>query len=149
MADHTPINNPSTTPITDAEKSKTHPVKKFFKKLMLYSFLILTLAAIGTYLYFNFTYSDGNRAGTLIKFSKKGYVFKTYEGEINLGGVNPIPGNTIANNMWVFSVKDDAVAYKLMEMEGKNIRVHYKEKIRNLPWQGETKYFVDQVEEVK
>ena len=49
----------------------------------------------------------------------------------------------------VFSVKDEAVAYKLMEMEGKIIRVHYKEKIKNLPWQGDTKYFVDQVEEVK
>lgn len=34
-------------------------------------------------------------------------------------------------------------------MEGKTIRLHYKEKIKNLPWQGESKYFVDDVEEIK
>lgn len=149
MSEQTPINNPTTITGVEIDKNKVHPVKKFFKKLFLYLFLLLILAGVGSYLVFNFNYSDGNRAGTLIKFSKKGYVFKTFEGEMNLGGVNPMPGNTIANNMWVFSVKDEAVAYKLMEMEGKNIRVHYKEKIKNLPWQGETKYFVDQVEEVK
>lgn len=149
MADQSPINNPTITTAVDAEKNKVHPVKKFFRKFLIFLFLILVLSGIGTYLVFNYTYSDGNRAGILIKFSQKGYVFKTFEGEINLTGINPIPGNTIANNMWVFSVKDAAVAYKLMEMEGKNVRVHYVEKVKNLPWQGETKYFVDHVDEVK
>ena len=105
MSEQTPINNPTTITGVDIDKNKVHPVKKFFKKLFLYLFLLLILAGVGSYLVFNFNYSDGNRAGTLIKFSKKGYVFKTFEGEINLGGVNPMPGNTIANNMWVFSVK--------------------------------------------
>ncbi|MFN8281670.1 MAG: hypothetical protein U0U67_00545 [Chitinophagales bacterium] len=149
MADQSPINNPTITNAVNAEKDKPHPVKRFFKRLFLSLFFILIVGSIVVYAIFNYTYSDGNRAGTLIKFSKKGYVFKTFEGELNLGGVNPIPGNTIANNMWIFSVKDEAVAYKLMEMEGKNVRLHYKEKVRNLPWQGDTKYFVDQVEEVK
>lgn len=131
------------------EKKGTHPIKKFFRKLFLFLILILILAGVGTYFVFNYTYSDGNRAGSLMKFSKKGFVFKTYEGELNLGGVNPMPGNTIANNIWIFSVREDSVAEKLMKMEGKIIRLHYKEKVKALPWQSETKYLVDRVEEVK
>ena len=124
-------------------------VKSTARKIFL---LLLFLSVIGLGLFFwisSWTYSEGNRAGYLVKISEKGYVFKTYEGELNLGGINPLPGNTIANNIWTFSVNDETVANKLMEMEGKTIRLHYKEKIKNLPWQGESKYFVDDVEEIK
>ena len=72
--------------------------------------------------YFNYmaVYSEGNRAGKLIKFSKKGWLFKTYEGELNQGGVaNPVPGTAMVNQIWKFSVKKDAVADELMKMEGK------------------------------
>jgi hypothetical protein len=41
------------------------------------------------------------------------------------------------------------VAERLSQLEGKMIRVHYKEQVRNLPWQGETKYFIDDVKEIK
>jgi hypothetical protein len=147
MAEQLPVNNNTTTP--DVSKKGTHPVKKFFKRVMWFFIILFLLFGIGTYFYFNYDYSDGNRAGNLVKFSKKGYIFKTYEGELNLGGINPMPGNTIANNIWVFSVKDENVAKKLMEMEGKTVRLHYIEKVKNLPWQGESKYFVDDVKEVK
>ena len=127
----------------------THPVKKFFQKLLLWLVFLLIIAGAVGYFICNYTYSEGNRAGILYKFSSKGYVFKTYEGELNMGGINPMPGNTIANNIWNFSVKDKVVAEKLMQLEGKTIRLHYKEQVRNLPWQGDTKYFVDDVKEVK
>src|ERR1700712_1496387 len=92
-----------------------------------------------------YTYSDGNRAGLLIKFSHKGYIFKTYEGELNLGGINATNGGVLVNNMWDFSVVDKNVADSLSKVEGKNITIHYMEKISTLPWRGDSKYIVDKI----
>ncbi|MEO7835500.1 MAG: hypothetical protein ABIR50_09275 [Ginsengibacter sp.] len=99
---------------------------------------------------YSFTYSEGNRAGRLIKFSRQGFMFKTYEGEMNLGGVsNAANGSLMMNYMWDFSVDDKAVADSLLKLEGRDIRVHYKQKIAKLPWRGDTKYVVDKVLEVR
>lgn len=141
MAEQSPINQPV--------NKTSNKIAGFFKKILLYLTLIGIIVLTGLYFYFNYTYSEGSRAGMLMKFSKKGYVFKTYEGELNLGGINPLPGNTIANNVWKFSVKDESVAKLLESKEGKMLRLHYKEQVKNLPWQGDTKFFVDGVDEVK
>ncbi len=113
--------------------------------------IILIIAGLTIYFLFvtAYTYSDGNRAGRLIKFSHKGYVFKTYEGDLNLGGVNTTNGGILINNMWEFSVNDSAVANALSKLEGKDITVHYKEKINALPWRGDSRYIVDKIIEVK
>lgn len=77
-------------------------------------------------------------------------MFKTYEGEMNLGGVsNATNGNLMMNYMWDFSVTDQAVADTLLKLEGKDISVHYKEKMAKLAWRGDTKYIVDKVVEVR
>ncbi len=108
--------------------------------------LVIVIAGLGiTYLVFNYTYSEGSRAGVLIKFSKKGYVFKTYEGELNIGGMGNIPNTAQVNSIWTFSVRDNATADTLMKLEGKKLSLHYKEVVKNLVWDGETKYFVDGV----
>ena len=108
--------------------------------------LAVVIAGLGiTYLVFNYTYSEGSRAGVLIKFSKKGYVFKTYEGELNIGGMGNIPNTAQVNSIWTFSVRDNATADTLMKLEGKKLSLHYKEVVKNLVWDGETKYFVDGV----
>lgn len=142
MTDVKSTQNNTNSPV----EKKTHPVVKFARKVVLFFILAFVLALVGVYTYFNYTYSEGTHAGMLLKFSQNGYMFKTYEGEMNLGGINPLPGNTIANNIWKFSVKDDSVAKLLKDKEGDMLRLHYKEKVKNLPWQGETKYFVDGVE---
>ena len=112
--------------------------------------IILVFAILFIIANLTFTYSEGNRAGRLIKFSNKGFIFKTYEGELNLGGVtNATNGNIMMNYMWDFSVVDKAVADSLAKMEGKDIRVHYKEKLTKLPWRGETKFIVDNVEVIR
>lgn len=129
--------------MTEPKKS---PAISFLKKALL---LLLGIAAIGviiTFLIFNYTYSEGNRAGVLIKFSKKGYLFKTYEGELNLGGMGNIPNTAQMNVIWHFSVKDKAIADSLMGLEGRKVSLHYQEKIKAMFWQGETNYFVDGVE---
>ena len=117
--------------------------KSTWRKWLIIVVLILILGSVVTLLIFNFTYSEGNRAGVLIKFSKKGYIFKTYEGELNLGGVGNLPGTAQMNQVWLFSVKDQPVADSLMTMEGKKVSLHYKQVLKNTWWNGETDYFVD------
>ena len=122
-------------------------MKKF---LLTFLGVVLVFAVLFIIANTTFTYGEGSRAGKLIKFSSNGYVFKTYEGEINLGGVtNATNGSMRVNYMWDFSVVDTAVADSLSTLEGKDIRVHYKEKLAKLPWRGNTKFIVDKVEEVK
>jgi hypothetical protein len=108
--------------------------------------LVLTLAFfIGSaYLLiaFNYSYSDGNRAGYVQNFSNKGWICKTHEGELamtTVSGVAPV--------LWNFTVSDDKVASQLAQFMGKRLVLHYKE-YRNLPTTcfGETPYFVDRVE---
>ncbi len=115
-------------------------------------FTILGAIIIGgsiTYYNYGLVYSDGYRDGTLIKFSRKGVIFKTYEGELNQGGIANSTGTALANQIWRFSVKDDAVAEKLNQLGGKVVRLHYKEYVNNFIWEGETNYLVDGAEEVK
>jgi len=121
-------------------------MKKFLIWIMLIGFAILVIYFLFATVY---TYSDGNRAGRLIKFSHKGYVFKTYEGELNLGGINTTNGGVLINNMWQFSVEDKAVSDTLSRLEGKDITLHYREKTNALPWRGDSKYIVDKVIEVR
>jgi hypothetical protein len=118
------------------------------KIIIITSLIILVITAI-TFLIFNYTYSEGNRAGVVVKFSKKGYLLKTYEGELNMGGMGNLPNTAQINMLWNFSVKDQAVADTLMNLEGRKVSLHYKEIIKNMPWQGETKYFVDGVKLIK
>jgi hypothetical protein len=47
--------------------------------------------------------------------------------------------------LWQFSVREQSVADTLMNLEGRKVSLHYKEIIKNMPWQGETEYFVDGV----
>ncbi len=120
------------------------------KKILLYVVLAVVCFTIGYFAFAGFTYSEGSRTGLLLKFSHKGYVFKTWEGQLNLGGVSQ-QGGSILNNMWDFSVRTDEeeTITKLNTYEGKRIRLSYKEKMRHFPWQGETNYFVYKVEAVE
>ena len=125
-------------------------VKKSSGKKWLLILLLVLIAGFGiTYLIFNFTYSEGNRAGVLIKFSKKGYVFKTYEGELNIGGLGNIPNTAQMNQIWDFSVRDNSVADSLMKLEGKKVSLHYREVLKNFVWDGDTKYFVDGIKQIE
>ncbi len=115
--------------------------------------VLVVLALIGSVVfYFEGTYSDGFRAGTVVKLSSKGYVFKTYEGELNLGMViNQDPNSQASvNNVWDFSVsaKDTTVINALENAltSGQRVRLHYKEKYKALPWMGDTPYFIYKVE---
>ncbi|MCS6295213.1 MAG: hypothetical protein H8K09_03150 [Nitrospira sp.] len=88
------------------------------------------------------SYSDGDRAGYLQKLSRKGWLCKTFEGEL---AMTTVPG--VAPTLWDFTVWDDDVAKKLDGQMGKRVVLHYKE-LRYLPTTcfGETTYFVDRAD---
>ncbi len=91
-------------------------------------------------LYGNF--SGGERVGKIIKISKKGYVFKTWEGQLNTG--------EIQRGLWEFSVKssDKEVLEDLSNAmkSGNRVSLHYDEKYVKVPFLGETKNFITRVE---
>ena len=110
------------------------------KKFLVIVVGIVALAAVCyfTFLY-NATYSEGVRTGELIKFSNKGMVFKTYEGELSQG----ISGAQIFS----FSVLDsqEQVITDLKSLEGHYVKLTYIERYRTFPWWGDSKYFITEV----
>ena len=107
--------------------------------------LLLVGVLLFSYWKYFFTYSDGNRTGLLQKFSRKGNVFKTYEGELIMSSIRSTTDITLASEKFYFSVKDKALAEKLMGLEGQRVILHYKEKNGSLPWRGDSRYLVDSV----
>ena len=91
------------------------------------------------FLYF-VSYSEGVRAGELVKFSHKGMVIKTWEGEISQG--------VSLAQLFKFSVEDKEkqVIEDLNRLQGKYVKLHYKERYKTLFWLGDTKYFITKVE---
>ncbi|MEO0779748.1 MAG: hypothetical protein AAF146_24530 [Bacteroidota bacterium] len=94
----------------------------------------------------NWTYSEGSRTGYLMKLSRKGYVFKTYEGQLNLGGFQETETGGLAGTIWNFSLRDDALVRQMEELEGQKVQLRYKEINQAMPWQGDTNYFVYAIE---
>jgi hypothetical protein len=109
-----------------------------FKRLVL---PLLVLAALVT-LYFwaalKWSYSSGERAGWVQKLSNKGWVCKTWEGELALVS---LPGSI--PEKFAFTIHDEAVAEQVTKAMGKRVALHYEEKV-GLPGScfGETRYFV-------
>ncbi|MBP7272594.1 MAG: hypothetical protein KA974_02060 [Saprospiraceae bacterium] len=112
--------------------------------------LLLTVAVVGFFVFAD--YSDGCRVGNVLKISRKGVVFKTFEGQLDLGvyqGTTPKYGNVV-NTVWDFSVTDPAVVAAIEKSvdEGRRVKLCYKEKYYQFDWIGDTKYIVYKVEEV-
>ena len=109
--------------------------------LILAVLIPLTVLAIYTWLALHWDYSNGYRGGVLQKFSQKGWICKTYEGELwQSAGVN------VAPIIWAFSVRDRSIVEALDTLVGKNVRLHYTEH-RGVPTTcfAETNYYVDGV----
>jgi hypothetical protein len=93
----------------------------------------------------SWNYSTGERAGWVQKFSKKGWLCKTWEGEMAMVSM---PG--AVPEKFYFTVWDDAVADNLNKVMGKRVALHYDEKV-GLPTScfGETRHYVTRVTEVE
>jgi hypothetical protein len=95
---------------------------RFGRFVVILLVLVLVIGALWTWFSLSWAYSEGERAGILQKFSKKGWICKTYEGELALyvvGGVAP--------QLWYFSARDDKVAEQLAGAVGSHVRIHYTE----------------------
>lgn len=131
--------------IIDGWKKTMERIRRFFLV-----FLLLLVAGGSTYVWVcNWTYSSGSRAGYLIKVSKKGVVFKTFEGELNLGGVQGDPMTGSFGNIWEFSIRDRDFYQKLQGYEGKHIKLQYREVYKVMPWQGKTNYLVHDIQVIE
>lgn len=115
------------------------------KKLILLPLTIATilLALAALYLLFvlKWSYSEGERIGYVQKFSKKGWICKSWEGELAM-----FPVVAMQAEKFFFTVRDDAVATRLNENIGKKVALHYEEH-KGVPTScfGETPYYVVEV----
>ena len=98
-------------------------------------------AALWTLITLTFSYSDGDRVGYVQKFSRKGWICRTWEGEL---AMTPVPGST--PQLFYFTVRDNEIAKQIASAEGKQVALHYKEK-RGVPSScfGDTSYFINEV----
>lgn len=106
--------------------------------------VLAVLFVLYTVVVLKWSYSSGERAGFMQKLSSKGFVCKTWEGELQLVAV---PGST--PEKFLFSVRDDAVAQRINATMGKRVALTYEQHI-GVPTScfGETEYFVTDVKEV-
>jgi hypothetical protein len=109
-----------------------------FLALLLLPLLLFTLY-VG--MAFTWSYSEGQRAGVLQKFSRRGWLCKTYEGEL---AMSIVPG--VTPTIWEFSVRNETVVPQLGAALGKRVVLHYSEH-PGIPTTcfGNTAYFVDSV----
>lgn len=129
---------------TPAETT-TRPRRRRWPWLLAGVFLVpVVLVALWTAIALTWSYSRGERVGFVLKFSEKGWLCKTWEGELSMATV---PG--VAPEKWTFSVRDDALARRVQSMQGQQVSLEY-EQHKFLPTScfGETEYFVTQVRAV-
>ncbi len=122
------------------------------KKLIIGVILVIAIG-LGVLGVFAFgTYSDGDKAGTLVKLSRKGVIFKTWEGELNtyMYVSDQAAASAAVGNLFTFSVLDsDKEVIAAMEkamLNGHRIKLSYKQKYYTFPWNGDTKYFIYKAE---
>lgn len=123
------------------QQKKSHLGRWLFRLIV----VPLALVCLYTWIMLSWSYSNGERNGFVQKLSKKGWIFKTWEGEMAMANV---PG--VMPEKFYFSVRDDAVAEKINKTMGKRVSLQYEEHI-GLPvnWFGETSHFITDVKVVE
>jgi hypothetical protein len=105
--------------------------------------VIVVIVAIWFYFRYERPFGEGVKAGTLNYVVYKGYIWKTYEGEVILAGFQNKPN--LQSNEFTFSIEKESVAKSLELASGKEVQLHYMEYLGALPWRGYSKFIVDSV----
>jgi hypothetical protein len=130
-----------TTPAEPMPAVPTRRARRWGRRVLLVLVGLLLLMALYTWLALHWDYSNGYRSGTMQKFSKRGWVCKTYEGELWQSVVT-----NVSPQVWQFSVRDERVVQALDSLVGRQVRLHYTEH-RGVPTScfADTPYDVDSV----
>jgi hypothetical protein len=148
--EHYPERGYNTEDVEAIRRSEPPPKKSILRrhwgKLLLSGALVVPILGLTlwTVIALAYTYSSGDRVGYIQKFSQKGWICKTYEGEIAM--VN-LPGQ-IANT-FQFTVRSDSIAALINKLQGQRVALDYKQH-KGVPTScfGETEYFVNGVRAV-
>jgi len=116
--------------------------KRFLKWILI---LIIIFGAGFVYWKYFYTYSEGYRAGLLQKFSSKGALFKTYEGEMILSSVSSNRDVALASEKFLFTMINKSLVRQFDTLQGDMVIVHYKQKNGTVFWRGDSPYLVDSV----
>ncbi|MBR4264475.1 MAG: hypothetical protein IKQ46_00290 [Bacteroidales bacterium] len=116
------------------------------KKIIFLVILVLVLVGLGIFFFqYYWVFGEGVKGGALIDVKQKGYIFKTYEGELNL----EVMKMTAQDKTWEFSVTDPRIADSLMKCTNREVSLHYQEYKNPLMWRGMQKYIVDSIISVR
>jgi hypothetical protein len=126
-------------------------VAKTTKKVL--RFLLITALVVGmvvfSFMYWG-VYDEGVRAGIVLRISKKGMLFKTHEGQLNLETFGALKGANPIMEAFDFSVEGDEEevlkALEAVALSGERVNLHYVKRYATFPWRGDTKYFIVKVE---
>jgi hypothetical protein len=118
------------------------------KKILGIGLIVIALVVI-IWFYFRYErpFGEGVKAGTLNYVVYKGYLWKTWEGEVILAGFQNKP--VLQSNEFTFSIENTAVAKQLELASGKEVQLHYHEYLGALPWRGVSKFVVDSVVSIR
>ncbi|MDQ3267570.1 MAG: hypothetical protein M3P47_02410 [Pseudomonadota bacterium] len=117
----------------------------WIKNIVIVAAILFSLCALYLWFAFTWSYSTGERAGYVQKFSKSGWVCKTWEGELSMMS---LPGQV--PEKFYFTVRNDTVAEKINQSLGKKIALNY-DQYKGLPTScfGNTEYFVSNVKNIE
>jgi len=136
--------SPSMPPSTGTPRARSGALKRWLRRIRVLLLLLPLLIAAGIALYvvgtLHFSYSTGDRAGYVQKFSKKGWVCKTWEGELAMVS---LPGT--APEIFAFSVRDEATAAEINRHIGERLALTYEQHKGVPSCFAESEYFVVKV----
>lgn len=134
-------------------------MQKFKKIVLIIAALIVVCAASVIAFYMFANYSDGYRVGQVQKMARKGFLFKTWEGELVQGFLENSPSSDgatdtggVATRLWYFTVDNDEKVLADIEQaitQNHRVKLFYNEKYVALPWIGDTRHIVYKVEHVQ
>ena len=124
--------------------------KSIFKRVVIIG-IVIALGLLA-FLYWA-TFERGVMAGKVLRISEKGLIFKTYEVKLSLESFGALKGVSPVAETFDFSVEssEDETIKLLNEvaLSGERVNLHFKKQFIAVPWRGDTKYFVTQVERSK
>lgn len=123
------------------------------RKVLRTTLIAVLVLGIGAFSFYYWgVYDEGVRAGTVLRISKKGVVFKTYEGQLNLETFGALKGANPIMEAFDFSVESDEAEIiaelQNVALTGERVNLHYVKRYLTFPWRGDTKYFITRVERV-